>query len=106
MELAKENIVELLETKDEGRIEQLFAEASMLPHFLKLLNDGVAEACVQDGFLRRSLTVYKGYLTHEETSALQGRPWIRPEEILGITDRELDPAPPATVTRSDNFLKR
>lgn len=80
--------------------------ASMLPHFLKLLNDGVAEACVQDGFLRRSLTVYKGYLTHEETSALQGRPWIRPEEILGITDRELDPAPPATVTRSDNFLKR
>lgn len=79
--------------------------AAMLPHFMKLLNDGVAEACVKDGFLRRSLTVYKGYLTHEETSALQGRPWIRPETILGIADRALDPAPPATVTRSDNFIE-
>ncbi len=79
--------------------------AAMLPHFMKLLNDGVAEACVKDGFLRRSLTVYKGYLTHEETSALQGRPWIRPETILGIADRALDPAPPATVTRSDNFIQ-
>ncbi|MCQ4636046.1 alanine dehydrogenase [Anaerovorax odorimutans] len=78
--------------------------AAMLPHFMKLLNDGVEEACVKDGFLRRSLTVYKGYLTHEETSALQGRPWIRPEDILGIADRDLDPAPPATVTRSDNFI--
>ncbi|MCB6994564.1 alanine dehydrogenase [bacterium 210820-DFI.6.37] len=79
--------------------------AAMLPHFMKLLNDGVEEACVKDGFLRRSLTVYKGYLTHEETSALQGRPWIRPEDILGIADRDLDPAPPATVTRSDNYIK-
>lgn len=79
--------------------------AAMLPHFMKLLNDGVAEACVKDGFLRRSLTVYKGYLTHEETSALQGRPWIRPETILGIADRALDPAPPATVTRSENFIQ-
>lgn len=79
--------------------------AAMLPHFMKLLNDGIEEACVKDGFLRRSLTVYKGYLTHEETSALQGRPWIRPEDILGIADRALDPAPPATVTRSDNYIK-
>lgn len=80
--------------------------ASVLPHFMKILNDGVAEACVKDGFLRRSLTVYKGYLTHEETSALQERPWIRPEDILGIADRNLDPAPPATVTRSDRFINR
>lgn len=79
--------------------------AAMLPHFMKLLNDGVETACVKDGFLRRSLTVYKGYLTHEETSALQGRPWIRPETILGIADEDLDPAPPATVTRSDNFIQ-
>lgn len=79
--------------------------ASMLPHFIKILNDGVKEACVKDGFLRRSLTAYKGYLTHEETSALQGRPWIRPEDILGIADRALDPAPPATVTRSENYIK-
>lgn len=45
---------------------------------------------VRDGFLRISLTTYNGYLTHEETSALQNRPWIRPEEILGIADRQLD----------------
>ena len=77
----------------------------MLPHFLKLLNDGVAEACVQDGFLRWCLTVYKGYLTHEETSGIQGRPWIRPEDILNIADRKLDPAPAATSTKSDNFIK-
>lgn len=79
--------------------------ASVLPHFQKILNLGVAEACVKDGFLRRSLTAYKGYLTHEETSALQDRPWVRPEDILGIADRRLDPAPAATVTRSDNFIK-
>ena len=78
---------------------------SVLPHFKKILNYGVKEACVMDGFLRRSLTAYKGYLTHEETSAIQGRPWIRPEDILGIADRNLDVAPPATVTKSDNFIK-
>lgn len=80
--------------------------ASVLPHFRSILNNGVAEACVRDGFLRRSLTAYKGYLTHEETSALQNRPWIRPEDILDISDRNLDPAPPATVTRSDNFIEK
>ena len=78
--------------------------ASVIPHFRAILNHGVAEACVRDGFLRRALTAYRGYLTHEETSALQGRPWVRPEDILGIADRQLDPAPPATVTRSDNYL--
>ena len=78
--------------------------ASVLPHFRSILNLGVAEACVRDGFLRRSLTAYKGYLTHEETSALQGRPWIRPEDILGIAGRNLDMAPPATVSRSENFI--
>lgn len=79
--------------------------ASVLPHFRSILKNGVAEACARDGFLRRSLTAYKGYLTHEETSALQNRPWIRPEDILGIADRELDPAPAATVTRSNHFIK-
>ena len=78
--------------------------ASVLPHFRSILNNGVAQACAKDGFLRRSLTTYKGYLTHEETSALQNRPWIRPEDILGIADQKLDPAPPATVTRSDNYI--
>lgn len=80
--------------------------SEMLPMIMSILNDGVEECCVKDGFYRRSLTAYKGYLTHEETSAVQGKPWIRPEDILGIADRRLDPAPPATVTRSDNFYKK
>ena len=45
--------------------------ASVLPHFRSIINNGVAQACAKDGFLRRSLTAYKGYLTHEETSAIQ-----------------------------------
>jgi len=78
--------------------------ASVLQHIRSIMNLGVEEACIRDGFLRRSLTAYKGYLTHEETSALQDRPWIRPEEILNIEDKNLDPAPPATVTRSNNRI--
>jgi alanine dehydrogenase len=78
--------------------------AEMLPAILSILNDGVVEACVKDGFIRRSLTAYKGYLTHEETSGIQNRPWIRPEDILGISDKNLDYAPPATTTKSTNFF--
>lgn len=77
--------------------------ASLLPHFRAILNGGVAQACAKDGFLRRSLTTYNGYLTHEETSGIQGRPWIQPEVILGIADQKLDPAPAATRTVSTNF---
>ena len=80
--------------------------AEMLPMILSILNDGVKECCVKDGFYRRSLTAYKGYLTHEETSAIQNKPWIRPEDILEIADRKIDLAPPATVTRSTNFYKK
>lgn len=79
--------------------------AETLPLLLNILNNGIKEACVRDGYIRRSLTAYKGYLTHEETSGIQGKPWIRPEDILGIADRHLDPAPPATTTKSDNFIK-
>ena len=68
-----------------------------------IIENGIAEACARDGFLRRSLTCYKGYLTHEETSGIQGRPWVIPEVILGIQGRQLDPAPPATKTKSDNI---
>lgn len=77
--------------------------SEMLPMILSILNDGVKECCVKNGFYRRSLTAYKGYLTHEETSAVQDRPWVRPEDILGISDRPLASAPPATVTKSNNF---
>ena len=79
--------------------------SEMLPMLMSILNDGVAGCCIKDGFYRRSLTAYKGYLTHEETSAIQNKPWIRPEDILGIADKKLDFAPPATVTRSTNFIK-
>lgn len=78
--------------------------AETLPMLLSIMNNGIAEACIRDGFIRRSLTTYKGYLTHEETSGIQGRPWIRPEDVLGIANKKLDPAPPATTTRSDNFI--
>ncbi len=80
--------------------------AEMLPMIMSILNDGVEKCCVKDGFYRRSLTTYKGYLTHEETSAIQNKPWIRPEDVLGIADQKLDFAPPATVTRSTNFHKK
>jgi len=77
----------------------------MLPFIQSILNDGVAETCVRDGFWRRSLTCYQGYLTHEETSGIQNKPWIKPEDILGIAGGNLDPAPPATTTKSTNFIK-
>ena len=79
--------------------------AEALPMFLNIMNNGVAGACVTDGFIRRSLTTYGGVLTHEETSAIQGLPWMRPEDALKISDRKIAPAPPATSTRSTNFIK-
>ncbi len=79
--------------------------AGIVQHFRSIINNGLAEACARDGFLRRSLTAYKGYLTHEETSGIQNRPWVKPEIILGIADRKLDMAPPATGTKSDYFYE-
>ncbi|WP_291636287.1 alanine dehydrogenase [Clostridium sp.] len=79
--------------------------ASVLPHLRSILNLGVKKACIKDGYLRRSLTAYKGYITHEETSAVQNKPWVKPEVILNIQNEKLDPAPTATMTKSDNFLK-
>ena len=48
--------------------------ASVLPHLRSIMKNGVAEACAADGYLRRGLTCYKGYLTHEESSGIQGSP--------------------------------
>ena len=79
--------------------------ASVLPHFRAILNRGVKEACARDGYLRRGLTAYRGYLTHEEASAIQNRPWVPPEVILGLEGETLDPAPPATKTRSGLFYE-
>ena len=80
--------------------------SEMLPMIMSILNNGVEKCCIKDGFYRRSLTTYKGLLTHEETSAIQNKPWIRPEDVLGIANEKLDFAPPATVTRSNNFYKK
>ena len=71
--------------------------------FSRLLNDGEEETCIRDGYYRRALTIYRGLLTHEETSAVQGKPWVRPEEALGISGFRLDPAPLASDTRSTHF---
>lgn len=77
----------------------------MLRHFLSILQNGVAEACVRDGYLRRCLVCYNGILTNEEFSVVHGVPWMPPERALGIEDRQLDPAVPSTATRSYNFIK-
>ena len=77
--------------------------ASVFNNIRNILNYGVAEACVKDGYLRRGMVTYKGYLTHEETSQIQNRPWIQPEKIMGIEKRKLDPAPKNTVAVSDNY---
>lgn len=78
--------------------------SEILPHFLNIHQNGLAQACVRDGYLRRSLTTYKGILTHEETSAVQNIPWMPPEKALNIENAELDYAPPATSTKSDNYI--
>ena len=94
--------VKEIEPSEYEMIREGHAQA-LLPHFRSIIKNGIAEACAQDGFLRRSLTCCNGYLTHEETSGIQKRTWVSPEVILGIQGRELDPAPPATRTKSGNI---
>ena len=77
--------------------------ASVLPHFRSIAKNGVAGACIRDGYLRRGLTTYKGYLTHEESSKIQNRPWVKPEVVLGIANEHLDAAPSATSSRSSFY---
>lgn len=76
--------------------------ASVIEHIKSIANNGVVEACRQNGYLRRSLTVYKGILTHEETSIIQNREWTRPEIVLNLKDGNYDIAPPATTTTVKN----
>ncbi|PAB58461.1 alanine dehydrogenase [Anaeromicrobium sediminis] len=74
--------------------------ASVFPHLRAIANDGIVEAVKKDGYLRRSLTAFKGVLTHEETSVIQNRPWKTPEEVLGLIDcNYLDYVPKATSTK-------
>ncbi len=79
--------------------------AESLPKFLNILNNGVKKACITDGYVRRALVCYEGYLTHEETSAIQNKPWIKPEDLLGFSNEKFEQVPPATTTRSNNFIK-
>lgn len=75
--------------------------ASVIEHIKSIANNGIIEACRKNGYLRRSLTVYKGILTHEETSVIQKRDWVRPEVVLGLKEGTYDIAPSATTTRSN-----
>ncbi|SHJ81192.1 alanine dehydrogenase [Tepidibacter formicigenes] len=62
--------------------------ASVFPHIKSIANNGIVKACIRDGYLRRSLTTYKGILTHEETSVIQNREFKTPEEVLGLLNEE------------------
>lgn len=77
--------------------------AAVEKHIRSILNNGVAEACARDGYLRRAMVTYHGLLTHEETSQIQHRPWIQPEKVLKLEGRELDLAPRNTVAESSLF---
>lgn len=74
--------------------------ASVIGHIKSIANEGINEACRKNGYLRRSLTTYKGILTHEETAVIQNREWTRPEEVLGLKKGTYDIAPSATTTSS------
>ncbi len=80
--------------------------ASVEGHIRSILNQGIQTACQKDGFLRRGLVTYRGYLTHEETSQIQNRPWIQPEVILGLENERLNPAPKNTSAVSTNYYKK
>lgn len=81
--------------------------ASIFPHISAIANLGLREAMRRDGYLRRSLTVYKGTLTHEETSAIQQRPYGTPESVLKLSEKDLlDSAPKATNTSSQNYITK
>lgn len=55
-----------------------------LPHVLEIANKGVVQALKDNKYLRRGLSFYDGKLTLEETGRKQERPYITPEEALGM----------------------
>ena len=79
--------------------------ACLVNHFKNILKNGVIKACENDEYLRRGLVSYKGYLTHEETSKIQNRPWVKPEVILDIYNKNLKYAPKCTGSHSNNYYK-
>ena len=79
--------------------------ACLVSHFENILKNGVVKACKNDEYLRRGMVSYNGYLTHEETSKIQNKPWVKPEVILGIYNDDIKFAPKCTIDRSDNYYK-
>lgn len=71
--------------------------------FIAVLDKGIRVACADDGYLRRGLVTFNGYLTNEETSAIQGRPWVSPEAVMNIDRWTLDQAPECSTVRSKNI---
>lgn len=55
-----------------------------VPYSLEIANKGVYKALIDDPYLRKGLCFYLGNLTLEETGLKQERPYISPEEALGI----------------------
>lgn len=55
-----------------------------LPYLLEIADKGADRALKENKYLRRGLTTYKGQLTLEETGRKQNRPYITPEDALGI----------------------
>ncbi len=58
--------------------------SATVPYALEIANKGVYKALMDDPYLRKGLCFYLGNLTLEETGLKQGRPYISPEEALGI----------------------
>lgn len=79
--------------------------ACLVNHFKNILKNGVVKACENDEYLRRGLVSYNGYLTHEETSKIQNRPWVKPEVVLNIHNKSLKFAPKCTNSYSNNYYK-
>ncbi len=50
----------------------------------EIADKGVVRALSEDAGLRRGLCFYQGQLTLEETGRKQNRPYISPEEALGL----------------------
>lgn len=80
-----------------------YASRDRVSQYLSVLNEELCSACAEDGYLRRSLITYDGFLTNEETSCRQNRPWISPEVLLGLKGRILDQAPEFSTVRSKNL---
>ena len=55
-----------------------------LPKVIEIGKYGVKEAMRKDKHLRQGLTSYRGMLTLEETGLKQDRPYVTPEEALGL----------------------